>query len=226
MFSKIIWEYATPKSKLFDDFYFSSDSAIEESTYNYLKHNFLQEKFTKLNQPQFTICETGFGTGLNFILTMNLWHKYAHENDYLEYYSFEKYPITKEDLVDILKQFKNLSNYEELLKLYNPENGLNIYKFGNITLNLIIDDVNNIDLYHLPIINTWFLDGFSPAKNNSMWSDKLFENMNLLSSQNSSFATFTASSLVRKALQKNNFEVKKDTGFGKKREMMYGSFIG
>lgn len=58
-----------------------------------------------------------------------------------------------------------------------------------------------------------------------MWTDSFFTSMAGLSKKSTSFATFTASSKVRRALIKNGFDVKKDTGFGKKREMMYGSFI-
>lgn len=46
-----------------------------------------------------------------------------------------------------------------------------------------------------------------------------------LSKNQSSFATFTSASKIRKLLEKYGFKVNKDTGFGKKREMMYGTFI-
>ncbi|WP_032731717.1 MnmC family methyltransferase, partial [Francisella tularensis] len=55
--------------------------------------------------------------------------------------------------------------------------------------------------YNLPVIDAWFLDGFSPTKNSLMWSDNLFDNISKLCHNHSSFATFTASSKVRKASQ-------------------------
>ena len=57
-----------------------------------------------------------------------------------------------------------------------------------------------------------------------MWSDNLFESISKLCHNNSSFATFTASSKVRKTLQKHGFGVKKDKSFGNKREIMSGVF--
>ncbi|MBD1307837.1 hypothetical protein IDZ82_09505, partial [Francisella tularensis subsp. holarctica] len=40
------------------------------------------------NKQYFRICETGFGSGLNFILTKNLWHKYVINDSQLEFISF------------------------------------------------------------------------------------------------------------------------------------------
>ncbi|MED7818366.1 MULTISPECIES: tRNA (5-methylaminomethyl-2-thiouridine)(34)-methyltransferase MnmD [unclassified Francisella] len=222
-FAKVVWEENTPKSYFFGDFYFSSESGVEESRYNFLDHNLLESKFSSLNPNQkFCICETGFGSGLNFILTMNLWQKVAPVNTYLEFVSFEKYPMTLNDISRVLKSFNNLEGCQELLNQYTLEEGLNIFNFKGITLKLIIDDINNIDKYTFSKVDSWFLDGFAPAKNISMWTDSFFEKMHLYSNFKSSFATFTASSYVRKQLQKNGFEIKKDKGFGKKREMMYG----
>ncbi|MDE4992390.1 tRNA U-34 5-methylaminomethyl-2-thiouridine biosynthesis protein, partial [Francisella tularensis subsp. holarctica] len=87
-------------------------------------------------------CETGFGSGLNFILTKNLWHKYVINDSQLEFISFEKFPITINDLRKILNSFAEIDGYQSFVEQYNPIDGLNIYKFDNINLKLIIDDVN------------------------------------------------------------------------------------
>ncbi|GAB4222912.1 MAG: tRNA (5-methylaminomethyl-2-thiouridine)(34)-methyltransferase MnmD [Francisella sp.] len=226
-FAKIIWEKNTPKSVAFDDFYFSTKSGIQESIYNFLVHNNLQQRFSSTQDNQiFRILETGFGSGLNFILTKNLWSKYANKNAKLEYISFEKFPIRIDDITKILGSFSELNNYHDFLKQYNPKEGLNIYNFNNITLILIIDDVNNINNYKLDMIDALFLDGFAPAKNTNMWNDNIFKSISKYCHKSTSFATFTASSKVRKTLQNNGFEIKKDKGFGYKREMMYGIFKG
>ncbi|MBY7735329.1 tRNA (5-methylaminomethyl-2-thiouridine)(34)-methyltransferase MnmD [Francisella philomiragia] len=226
MYTKIIWQDNTPKSELFDDFYFSSTSGINESSYNYLEHNFLEQRFKKLADYQiYRICETGFGSGLNFILTMNLWESLAPKNAKLEFVSFEKYPISPSDLKEIFIALNGIAGHEKLLSAYDPKPGLNIYKFNNVILKLIIDDARYISNYDLDVVDTWFLDGFSPAKNTSIWEETFFANMMKLSKNQSNFATFTSASKIRKLLQKYGFKVNKDTGFGKKREMMYGTFI-
>ncbi|MDO9795301.1 MnmC family methyltransferase, partial [Glaesserella parasuis] len=59
-------------------------------------------------------------------------------------------------------------------------------------------------------------------KNPEMWNETLYQQMFRLTQAGGSFATFTASSNVRRGLQAVGFEVKKRKGFGKKREMLWG----
>ena len=70
--------------------------------------------------------------------------------------------------------------------------------------------------------------GFSmdlhPVKNPDMWSAQLFKRLADLSHQGTSIATFTAASRVRKGLIEAGFEIKKVTGYGRKREMLAGYF--
>ena len=74
---------------------------------------------------------------------MNLWHKYVCKDSQLEFISFEKFPIAAlNDLGEILKSFDELDDYRNFLEQYNHLEDLNIYEFDNITLKLIIDDVN------------------------------------------------------------------------------------
>ncbi|MDA0910540.1 MAG: FAD-dependent 5-carboxymethylaminomethyl-2-thiouridine(34) oxidoreductase MnmC, partial [Proteobacteria bacterium] len=84
----------------------------------------------------------------------------------------------------------------------------------------LIDDVANawtiIDIN----VDAWFLDGFAPAKNPDMWSDDLFKEIYRLSHGETSLSTFTAAGFVKRALETQGFEVKKQKGFGHKREMI------
>jgi tRNA 5-methylaminomethyl-2-thiouridine biosynthesis bifunctional protein len=73
-------------------------------------------------------------------------------------------------------------------------------------------------------VDAWFLDGFSPAKNPDMWQEVLYQQVARLSKPNTTFATFTSAGMVRRGLQAVGFNVKKDVGYGKKREMSYGQF--
>jgi tRNA 5-methylaminomethyl-2-thiouridine biosynthesis bifunctional protein len=47
-----------------------------------------------------------------------------------------------------------------------------------------------------------------------------------LSHPNTTFATFTSAGMVRRGLMAAGFKVNKRSGFGKKREMIYGHFVG
>ncbi len=61
-----------PKSEEFDDFYFNTDSGIDESRYVFINPSKLTQRWQDHNGT-FTVLETGFGTGLNFILTWFEW---------------------------------------------------------------------------------------------------------------------------------------------------------
>ncbi len=73
-------------------------------------------------------------------------------------------------------------------------------------------------------INAWFLDGFAPAKNASMWSQDLFHAIGMLSAPGTTATTFSAASLVKENLQKAGFTVTKVQGYGRKRTMLAAEF--
>jgi tRNA 5-methylaminomethyl-2-thiouridine biosynthesis bifunctional protein len=59
-----------------------------------------------------------------------------------------------------------------------------------------------------------------------MWHSGLFSEMAKHAKRSTTFATFTSAGDVRRGLIKAGFKVNKRTGFGKKREMLCGEFIG
>ena len=58
----------SPYSEQFNDIYFDTESGYQQSEHVFIKGNNIAENL--INCPQeYTIAETGFGTGLNFLLT-------------------------------------------------------------------------------------------------------------------------------------------------------------
>ena len=90
------------------------------------------------------IAELGFGSGLNFLNTWKLWRKEKKENAYLNYVSFEKQPLTKDQLNQILKNFNSLKTFSNLLLKNLPlrTSGIHELYFSkeNINLTLVYDD--------------------------------------------------------------------------------------
>ena len=77
-------ENGLPVSSRFDDAYFSKASGIAETRYVFLHHNRLKQRFKTLVSGQiFTIAETGFGTGLNFLCAWQLFDEIAPEKEQL-----------------------------------------------------------------------------------------------------------------------------------------------
>ncbi|GGF98433.1 MULTISPECIES: bifunctional tRNA (5-methylaminomethyl-2-thiouridine)(34)-methyltransferase MnmD/FAD-dependent 5-carboxymethylaminomethyl-2-thiouridine(34) oxidoreductase MnmC [Cysteiniphilum] len=224
--AKLKWqETGEPFSDEFADVYFSKQNGLAESEYVFLDGNQLKKRFENLDQnAHFVIAETGFGTGLNFLATLNLWDKCTPKTAKLSFISCEKYPLTYGDLEKALSIWHELKpQADQLLQAYPNSfyigaTSLNITE--NINLTLLIDDAANalaaIDLS----IDAWFLDGFAPAKNPDMWSDDLFKEIYRLSHGKTSLSTFTAAGFVKRALEAQGFEVKKQKGFAHKREMI------
>lgn len=234
----IEWRDGQPFASAFDDVYFSSDNGLLETEYVFLQGNDLSNRWQHLNKNIFTIAETGFGTGLNFLCATQLWLSTAPTDATLHYISVEKYPLNLDDLTRALKccpALKELTepllaNYENLL---NGEEPVNFYN-NRVCLSLLIGDAtmcltalaSSQKNLNTKLIDAWFLDGFSPSKNPDMWQPKLFSLMALLSNSATTFATFTSASAVRRELIKAGFKVTKQSGFGKKREMLRGRFLG
>lgn len=226
-----------PVSEQFDDVYFSKESGIDESRYVFAQSNSLPEAWHG-KAGTFTIFETGFGTGLNFLVTWQLWRQQVAANktgssSHLHFISVEKFPLNKNELQKALALWPELAEFSQPLIEQYPIliNGFHSIQFKDerLTLTLIFDDVAQA----LPQLNgkidAWYLDGFAPAKNPEMWSDTLFRSMARLSyndgQHHSTVATFTAAGLVKRGLKGAGFKVAKIKGFGRKREMLIGDFL-
>ncbi len=216
-----------PISSEFDDVYFSKASGLEESRYVFLKHNGLPQRFQQLPENSFfTIAETGFGTGLNFLCAMESFLEHAPDSARLHFISVEKFPLSQQDLHQVLSLWPELEHYrDELCANYPGEiPGFHRRSFARsrVQLTLIIDDVVNA----LPAIdariNAWFLDGFAPSKNPQMWQPELFQGMAQKSADNATYATFTVARMVRDGLSGAGFTLERAPGFGRKREMLKG----
>ena len=225
--ANLSWRHGQPYSTQFDDVYFSSDDCLAETDYVFLQGNHLAERFNALNNDTFTIIETGFGTGLNFLCAARLWLSNAPASAKLHFISLEKYPLSLPDMINSHATWPDLAAFSApfLAQYQHLLNTQTILLFENrIQLQVILGDANT-NLAHLTTkADAWFLDGFAPAKNPEMWQPSLFEQIAQLSHTNTTFATFTSAGVVRRGLIAAGFAVQKQSGFGKKREMLIGRF--
>ncbi|OAM53038.1 FAD-dependent cmnm(5)s(2)U34 oxidoreductase [Methylovorus sp. MM2] len=226
--AKLDWIDGQPFSTQYGDIYFSRESGLDETRYVFLEKNRLRERWQSLTTDHFTIAETGFGTGLNFLCTWQLWNECAPANARLHFISTEKYPLSLADMRKALSLWHELSaQTAELLMQYQwITEGWHrvVFEHGRITLTLIIGDVAETLPQLRASVDAWFLDGFAPAKNSDMWQQRLFDEMARLSHKGTTFATFTSAGIVKRGLQAAGFSVKKSVGFGKKREMLIGEY--
>ncbi len=216
-----------PISKLFNDFYFSTLNSIDESRHIFLNSNNLSERWKVLGTgDDFTIGETGFGCGLNFLSCWQAWQENAPSGAHLHYISAEKHPLSVAELSSIHKLWPELEQLgSQLLALY-PASYCGIHRLhfpkDNISLTLLLGDANEMYNSIQASIDCWFLDGFAPSKNPEMWQPALFETMASMSNDSTTLSTYTVARNVRLGLIKAGFDVIKDTGFGNKKELSRG----
>lgn len=229
----------SPYSEQFDDIYFDSESGYQQSEEIFIGGNKISERLLT-NTDTFTIAETGFGTGLNFLLTLqayqNLLDEYPNKKlCKVHFISVEKYPLTKALLIKSLKTLPQLTYFTDLLIDQYPdiENTqdksfkLNFFD-GQVKLTLVINDASqglaNLKAGRNGLVDAWYLDGFSPAKNPDMWHEHLFAQIGRLSKPQASIATFTVAGFVKRHLQNVGFRTEKKPYTGNKKEILTGVF--
>ncbi|HIF9241223.1 TPA: bifunctional tRNA (5-methylaminomethyl-2-thiouridine)(34)-methyltransferase MnmD/FAD-dependent 5-carboxymethylaminomethyl-2-thiouridine(34) oxidoreductase MnmC [Photobacterium damselae] len=229
-------ELGTPVSNDFDDVYFSNANGLEETRYVFLQQNGLPDRWNDFSRRRFVVAETGFGTGLNFLALWQQFKAFRAENPdaivkELHFISFEKFPVTLDDLKKAHLSWPELSDLAQQLHTHYPPAVADCHRIiledGLITLDLWFGDIQDC----MPqvwtgdegIVDAWFLDGFAPSKNLAMWNLNVYKGMRNLARSGCTLATFTAAGFVRRELIEAGFEMKKAKGFGHKREMLTGT---
>lgn len=220
-----------PLSRQFDDVYFSREDGLGETRHVFLDGNDLTARFSNLpSGGRMVIGETGFGTGTNFLCAWKLFDQLAPADAQLHFVSVEKYPLSASDLHRALALWPELKPWsEQLLAQYvaiHPGFQRLILDNGRVVLTLLVGDAHDMLPQLDASIDTWFLDGFAPAKNPQMWTTEIFTQLARLSAPGASLATFTSMGDVRRGLIGAGFAMRKRPGYGKKWEILCGRYEG
>ncbi|WP_068310598.1 tRNA (5-methylaminomethyl-2-thiouridine)(34)-methyltransferase MnmD [Polycladidibacter hongkongensis] len=227
---KLEWIDAdVPFSSHFGDTYYSKAGGLDETSYVFLDGNNLPARFAL--GGELTIAELGFGTGLNFLRTVQMLHEVPEEKRArLRFVSFELYPMSAEQIRKALAPWPQLASLmEEMLHTWNPQAGWNTLNVGGAELVLGVGDANELMQVgeSNPLedcsVDAWYLDGFNPANNPELWGESLLGRVFALTGHGGSFATYTAAGWVRRNLQGVGFVVERRKGYGTKREMLSGT---
>lgn len=218
--AEVRFEHSVPFSEAHGDIYYSRNDGLAESRYVFLGGNDLPARWSSANR--FTIGETGFGTGLNFLATWQAWRQSAPAHACLDYVSAERYPLDREGLATALGAFPELEDLtRHLITQYPPRlPGFHRLTFdqGRVRLTLLFGDAAAAFARLEGRVDAWYLDGFAPARNQSMWTPTLFDQLARCSRPGATLATFTSAGDVRRGLQSAGFLVTKTPGFAGKRE--------
>ena len=216
--AKVTWRPSdVPVSTRFDDPYFSLENGLAETQHVFLNGNDLPARFC----DGFHVAELGFGTGLNFLATLQAWEA-SCAGGHLRYTSFEAFPMSRDDIAQALSVFDGAGlRVRELVEAWDPRGGI-FDIASDVTLEVVIGDARAKLAAWGGSADAWFLDGFSPAKNPELWEPALMQKVAHATAKGGTFATYTAAGYVRRALQDAGFEVQRVPGFGRKRHMTRG----
>jgi tRNA 5-methylaminomethyl-2-thiouridine biosynthesis bifunctional protein len=219
----------TPFSPRHDDIYHSAVGGLAQAQYVFLQGNGLPERWQR--RRVFTVLETGFGLGINFLMTWAAWRADPARCERLHFVSTEKHPFSR---ADMLTAYAAVVTDEAIAVLGQtladtwptlvPGTHRLEFEGGRITLTLVFGDA----VQTLPTLwlraDAFYLDGFSPAKNPELWTPTIFKSLARLAGEDATFATYTSAGDVKRALTQNGFEYRKVDGFGWKRAMLRGHF--
>lgn len=214
----------TPFSTTYDDVYHSTAGGLAQCQQVFLAGNGLPQRWQA--RDRFTIVETGFGLGLNFLTTWAAWAADPQRSAELHFVSLEKHPFAAADLPALHAPFSELADYAAALQAAwpLPLPGCHRLHFaeGRVTLTLVFGDATEWLPKLVCAADAFYLDGFSPAKNPELWSDRIFKGLARLAAPDATLATWSVAGSVRQGLQQAGFQVEKAAGFAHKRQMLRG----
>ena len=211
-------------SRKYDDVYFQKSGGLAEKRYVFVEANYLSERFRHAHK--ITILEFGFGLGLNLLATLDA-HASVGNGCVLDYVAFEKHPFDKDSLRQCLRAVIGdhahadviINNLPPLMSGFHR-----IRLYPKVMLTLIYGDALSTIKELDASVDVFYLDGFSPQKNDELWAARLFSSFRRLAAEGATFSTYSSATEVRRTMIHAGFDVQRKQGFGKKREMLFGTF--
>ena len=218
--ARLAFQEGVPYSEEFGDVYHSAGGGPAQALHVFLHGNDLPGRWAE--RERFTILETGFGAGINFLTTWRTWRADRARCARLHFVSIEKHPFSLFDLQRIHENYDLQSEAAELharWPMLVPGAHRLEFDGGRVVLTLFFADIKVTRELRLAA-DAFYLDGFAPAKNPEMWSPAILRNLSRLAAPGATAATWSVAAEVRHALQAAGFAVEKRPGFGGKREML------
>ncbi len=180
------------------------------------------------SQPSWKILETGFGLGLNFLVTWAAWKADPMRPRLLHFVSSEAYPASASDVL------RSATAHPELLPLATelhtqlwgllPGFHRLVFEGGHVLLTLCIGDTKAMLREQHFEADSVYLDGFSPQKNPAIWDLQTLKAVARCCKRGTRIATWTVARTVRDALAQCGFVVEKTPGIAPKRDNLAGEY--
>lgn len=222
---RLRWTEGIPTDEASGDIYFNRQDPLEESRAVFLAGNDLPARLGDHPAPVHRVGETGFGTGLNFLLLWAAWRQ-ARAPRPLSYVSFEQAPLSRADRQRFLASLRargapELAALGETLDAALPEPlaGWHLIPLegGRLRLHLYLGDAQNgledwLAQREAPAVDAWFLDGFAPKVAPALWQPELLSLLAKASAPGATLGTFTVARAVREGLVDAGFQPQKVPG--------------
>src|SRR5512143_1731521 len=112
--SPLAWsEDGQPRSRLYDDVYFSAEDGLAEARAVFLEGCGLPDAWQ--GRDRFVVGELGFGTGLNVLALIELWARTRPPQGRLHVFSVEAHPIAAPDARRALRRWPELGELSDRL---------------------------------------------------------------------------------------------------------------
>lgn len=207
-------------SQEYGDVYFAAEG-VAETEHVFCGGNDLAARFAA-ESGTFVVAETGFGTGLNFLVVAELFDRVAPESARLVFVSVDE-RVLPDDVLGRVHGVMGERFSQRAARLRRAlAGGSTELREHRVTLRLLVGDALSVLRGHTWHADAWLLDGFAPAKNPSMWTPALLREVGERTANGGTFATFTVAGVVRRGLEAAGFDLERREGFGRKREMLCG----
>jgi len=214
----------TPYSAAYDDVYHAAAGGLEQARHVFLGGNDLPARWRR--RDAFTIVETGFGLGLNFLATWQAWLSDPERCPRLHFVSFEKHPFSAGDLALAHGRWPELESLSAELRGRWPVLAAGAHRLNfaddRVSLTLFLGDATVLLPQLAASADAFFFDGFAPAKNPELWSPEFLAALTRLAAPGATLATWSVAGAVRAGLAACGWALSKRAGFAHKREMLAG----
>ncbi len=234
MSEPIVWmDDGSPHSPRFNDRYRSRSGGLAQAVSVFLAGCDLPMSWR--GRENFTVLETGFGLGLNFLATWATWEADAQRSERLNFISIEAYPVAAADIVrsaqtaspvsatasQLLARVQVLAlELADAWRDLSP--GIQVFRFaeGRVQLTLAVGRVQPMLDRLVGEADAVYLDGFSPALNPEMWSIDTLRKLVQHCRAGTTLASYTVAQSVRQELEQLGFRVEKCEGLPPKRHRL------
>lgn len=195
--------------------YHSTRGALQESKHVFLQAGLLHTT-TLFPQQEISILEVGFGTGLNFLMSMDyaLGHRVP-----IRYTGIEAFPITEAELqATDYQQYVAPEVWEAYSDHYSACINNRVKLMPGLSLEIVqrpLAEVFPVNNHHLV-----YYDAFSLQYQPEMWSNEIIEHTTKFLRPGGVFVTYAITGNLKRALTGFGFKVEKLVGAPGKRQML------